>query len=183
MVREVRFFALPAFAFLLLPSLAMAQAEQRPMFELPSLGIEIAQKTSRSEQAVALFNAGKWQEAARLYRDAVKEMPKNSPEAYEAYDMAARLYFYGHNYGDARAMMESAASVAEATGDVVTAAYRHVDAAFIAVWEGYPGSRREHVQRAEQFASSSDVSAEHAARIAALIQGVRALPVSENRKD
>lgn len=60
-----------------------------------------------------------------------------------------RLYFYGDDFGTAREMMERAATVAETTGDIVSAAYRHVDAAFIAVWEGYPGSRREHVQMAE----------------------------------
>jgi hypothetical protein len=103
-------------------------------------------------------------------------MPPNDPNSYPGFDMAARLYFYGDEFSSAREMMERAAGVATATGDIVTAAYRHVDAAFIAVWEGYPGSRREHVRQAESFASRTNFERAHAARIYALINGVTALP-------
>lgn len=179
MPHSLRVSAFPVL-LLLMPSLAQGQAEQRAMYELPTLSIEIAQNTPMGEQAMALFEQGKWDEAARLYRDAADGLADNSVEAYQAYDLAARLYFYGHDYGSARAMMERAATVAQATGDVVSAAYRHIDAAFIAVWEGYPGSRRDHVEAAERLSADPGMSAEHAARIKALIHGVRALPVEQS---
>lgn len=180
MPQFVRFSAFPSLLLLLMPSLARGQAEQRGMYELPTLSIEIASNTPMGEQATALFDQGKWDEAAKLYRDAANEQPENSVEAYQAYDLAARLYFYGHDYRSAREMMEKAANVAQATGDVVSAAYRHIDAAFIAVWEGYPGSRRDHAEAAERLSSDPGVSAEHAARIRSLIHGVRALPVEKS---
>ena len=98
---------------------------------------------------------------------------------YLQFDQAARLYFYAGDFADARKMMERAAEVAEATGDMVSAAYRHVDAAFIAVWEGYPGSRRDHVRAAEEYAASPDMAEADAERIHALTRGVASLPVKE----
>jgi hypothetical protein len=54
--------------------------------------------------------------------------------------------------------MEKAASVAEATGDVVTAANAWVDVAFIAVVEGFDGKRRESVANARSLAEADGVS-------------------------
>lgn len=56
--------------------------------------------------------------------------------------------------------METAASVAEATGDVVVAAHAWVDAAFLAIEEGYPGKRREFVRNAGRLAQSDLLSDE-----------------------
>lgn len=156
-----------------------AQTEGRPMYELPTLSVVVASTSPIDSRAEALYTGGKWNEAARVYRDAAEDRPSGDAKAYEAYDMAARLYFYGRDFGAAREMMEQAAEVAEATGDVVSAAYRHVDAAFIAVWEGYPGSRREHVAAAEAHAAREEVGEEHVRRIRALIYGVSSLPVPE----
>lgn len=180
MTRSVRVLTLSTLIGLSLPCLARAQqVEQRAMYELPALTVVVSRDTPLSEQALGLFTAGKWREAAEVYRNAASGMTVNSVEAYEAYDMAARLYFYGRDYGSSRDMMERAASIAEETGDIVSAAYRHVDAAFIAVWEGYPGSRREHIKMAEEYAASEDFGAEHAAKISALIHGVSALPMKD----
>lgn len=152
-------------------------AEQRAMYELPTLTIDVVSDIgSLSDRARSHYQQGEWSEAARLYQQAAEGMPPNDPNSYPAFDMAARLYFYGDEFSSAREMMERAAEVATATGDIVTAAYRHVDAAFIAVWEGYPGSRREHVRQAESLARSTDFGSEHAVRIHALINGVTALP-------
>lgn len=181
MPRDVRILSLGILMLLLTPPLSLAQTEQRAMYELPSLSIEMATAAPQSEQAMALFSAGNWKEAGQLYEKTGTEAAKNSVEAYRAYDMAARMYFYGHDYTAARWSMGKAAEIAEATGDLVSAAYRHVDAAFIAVWEGYSGSRRDHVRRAEELAGRPEVSPEHAAKIASLIQGVTALPVSDTR--
>ena len=50
--------------------------------------------------------------------------------------------------------MEDAAEVAEATGDVLTAAHAYVDAAFIAIAEDYDGMEREFVADAREVVDS-----------------------------
>ena len=101
--------------------------------------------------------------------------------SYISYDLSARLYFYAGEFTASREMMERAAEVAEATGDRNSAAYRHVDAAFIAIWEGFPGKRREHVAAADSYPGSGDLDEEDVARIGALIRGVGSLPMDEGR--
>jgi len=173
-----RILSTMAGAALFLPATLVAQV--RPTYELPSITVSAPSESSPLyESASALYQAGDWEEAAELYRDAAEGMPENDPNSYLTYDQAARLYFYAGEYGDARSMMEQAAGVAEATGDMVSAAYRHVDAAFIAVWEGYPGKRREHVETAEEYAAEYDFDEADALRIGALTRGVAALPVAE----
>jgi len=160
-------------------ALSAQTAEGRPMYELPTLSVIVAGTTPTDSRAEALYADGRWNEAAQVYREAAEARASGDAKAYEAYDMAARLYFYGRNFGAARKMMERAAELAEATGDVVSAAYRHVDAAFIAVWEGYPGRRRDHVAAAEAHAAREGFGEEHVRRIRALIYGISSLPVTE----
>ena len=165
---------------LFLPTALSAQEQPRPTYELPSISVMAPSEADPLyESAAAMYQAGDWEEAARLYRDAAEGMPENDPNSYLTFDQAARLYFYAGEYGEARQMMEEAASVAEATGDMVAAAYRHVDAAFIAVWEGYPGKRREHVMAAEEFVAEYEFKAADAEKIGALTRGVAALPVED----
>lgn len=190
MLRGFRFSVVAGAVALLTPSTAVAQAqgmvaaaEQRPMYELPSLSVVVSGATALDERAATLYQQGDWSDAAKLYRDAAEQMPDADPNSYSSYDMAARLYFYGDEYRTAREMMERAAEVAEATGDVVSAAYRHVDAAFIAVWEGYPGSRREHVSAAKALAGEEEFGEQHAQKIQALIHGVGALPMANDGDD
>ena len=160
------------------PSALLAQ--DRPMYELPSITVAaLSEADPLYESASALYQAGDWEGAALLYRNAAEGMPVNDPNSYVTFDQSARLYFYAGEFSEARDMMERAASVAEATGDLLSAAYRHVDAAFIAVWEGYPGMRREHVATAERFAVEHDFPADDVAHIQALTRGVGLLPVRE----
>jgi len=173
---------------LICPSLAFGQAEnmaaeQRPMYELPTLAVVVSGETPLDQRATELYQAGSWSEAADLYLGAAEGMPENDANSYKAYDMAARLYFYGRDYSKARTAMERAAEVAEATGDELSAALRHVDAAFIAIWEGYPGSRREHVRQAQAHADVEGFGDENAQRISALIHGVESLPMDEDTDD
>ena len=163
---------------LILPSVLVAQ--ERPMYELPSITVTaLSEADPLFESAAVLYESGQWEEAAELYRDAAQAMPENDPNSYITFDQSARLYFYAGEYSEARKMMEDAAKVAKATGDLVSAAYRHVDAAFIAVWEGYPGKRREHVALAEEYAAENEFSAEDLGRIHALTRGVASLPVAD----
>jgi tetratricopeptide (TPR) repeat protein len=173
-----RLFSLTALAALVLP--AVLRAQDRPMYELPTITVTaLSEADPLYESAVALYEAGEWAEAAKLYRDASEGMPQNDPNSYITYDQSARLYFYAGEFSEARDMMEQAAMVAEATGDMVSAAYRHVDAAFIAVWEGYPGKRREHVATAEELAVEHEFGEDDAEHIHALTRGVGMLPVKE----
>jgi tetratricopeptide (TPR) repeat protein len=165
----------------LLPRAAVAQDEaMRPMYELPTITITAPVETDPLyERVTALYEQARWVDAAKLHREAAESMPKNDPNAYIQYDRAGRLYFYGGEYGNSRNMMENAAEIAEATGDMVSAAYRHIDAAFIAVWEGYPGMRREHVATAEKYATEYDFDEGDYEKVYALTRGVGILPVEE----
>ncbi len=165
----------------LAPRTSAAQdVEMRPMYELPTITVTAPVETDPLyDRVTALYEQAKWIEAAEVHRDAAESMPANDPNAYVQYDRAARLYFYGGEYDEARNMMEHAAEIAEATGDMVSAAYRHIDAAFISVWEGYPGMRREHVAAAERYAEEYDFGAEDYQHVYALTRGVGMLPMDE----
>ena len=171
---------------LAIPSLASAQAqdmatEQRPMYELPALTVVVTGETPLDQRAADLYQQGEWSSAADLYMAAAEKMPAMEAASYRPLDMAGRLYFYGRNYSKARQAMERAAQVAEATGDIVSAALRHVDAAFIAVWEGYPASRREHIQKAQEHAQTEGFGEENAQKVRALVYGVESLPAGESQ--
>lgn len=173
--------ALAALLLTLTPDLSVAQdAELRPMYELPTITVLApVEGDPLYDQVTALYEQARWEDAAKLHREAAESMPENDANAYGEYDRAARLYFYAGMYGEARDMMEHAASIAEATGDMESAAYRHIDAAFIAVWEGYPGKRREHVEIAERYANEYDFGEEDASHVYALTRGVGYLPMDE----
>ncbi len=180
MTKYLRFVSVGALAAFVFPAAAQAQDAPRPMYELPTITVSVLSEADPLyEAASGLYQAGDWKSAAELYREAAEGMPSNDENSYILYDMSARLYFYAGEFTDSREMMERAAEVAGATGDVVSAAYRHVDAAFIAVWEGYPGKRREHVNAAEMLAGGEGFDEDEAAHVTALIRGVDALPVDE----
>jgi hypothetical protein len=144
-----RILCVAAIAALTLPLNLQAQVDDRPMYELPSITVTaLSESDPLFEAASILYQAGEWEAAAKLYREAAETMPENDPNSY-----------------------------AEAAGDKVSAAYRHVDAAFISVWEGYPGMRREHVAVAEKYASEEGFGEEDKFRVQALTRGVSSLPV------
>jgi hypothetical protein len=176
----MRYLSAAALAAFVLPGPAGAQEVPRPMYELPTITVTVLSEADPLyETASTLYQAGDWMGAAELYRGAAEGMPENDANSYVPFDMSARLYFYANEFTESREMMERAAAVADATGDVVSAAYRHVDAAFIAVWEGYPGMRREHVAAAEKYAGAEGFDEAAADRVMALIRGVDALPMDD----
>lgn len=179
MAEGPRILSLVALAVFLLPSSIDAQEMQRPMYELPTITVSVLSETDPLfEAASGLYQAGDWNGAAELYR--AEAEGRNEAESYLFFDMSARLYFYAGEFGDSREMMERAAEVAEMTGDRVSAAYRHVDAAFVAIWEGFPSKRREHVAAAETLARTEGFGESDAAKVDALIRGVSTLPVGED---
>jgi tetratricopeptide (TPR) repeat protein len=181
----VSFLKLGLAAALLLPLaphavLAQQQTGMRPMYELPTITVTaVAETDPLYEKATALYEQARWEDAAVLHREAAESMAENDPNAYVQYDRSARLYFYAGDYTTSRQMMERAAEIAEATGDMVSAAYRHIDAGFISVWEGYPGKRREHVATAERYAKDNDFDQADYEHVFALTRGVGMLPVEE----
>lgn len=181
MKRVLPLAVLTALLLALVPDSSVAQdAELRPMYELPTITVLApVEGDPLYDQVMALYEQARWEDAAKLHRKAAESMAENDANAYGEYDRAARLYFYAGEYSMAREMMEHAASIAEATGDMESAAYRHIDAAFISVWEGYPGKRREHVEIAERYANEYDFGKEDASHVYALTRGVGNLPMDD----
>jgi len=154
---------------------ASAGAQDHEMFELPAIQVEALQNPLHVA-AIALYETpSRWAEAGELHEAAARELTRNDAGQFFGFNRAALLYLYAGETGRSRRAMERAASVAEATGDVLTAANSWVDAAFIAVAEGFPGKRRQFVTRARGLAESDLLSADESASILARIDGA---PVS-----
>lgn len=135
-------------------------AQERPMFELPAIEAS-ALRDDAHVRAEALYGVpGRWSDAGELHEAAARRLPDNDAAQYFGFRQAAILYAHADAPARARRAMEKAASVAEATGDVVVAAHAWVDAAFLAIEEGYPGKRRELVRNAGRLAQSELLSDE-----------------------
>ena len=165
----IRTGALALVAIAAVPSAASAQS--RETFELPAIQVEALQNPLHVA-AIALYETpARWAEAGKLHETAAKELTKNDAGQFFGFNRAAILYLYSGETASSRRAMEKAASVAEATGDVVTAANSWVDAAFIAVAEGFAAKRREFVDNARSLADEDEVSADDRAAILARIDG------------
>jgi hypothetical protein len=155
-----------------------ARAQDRPTYELPAIEVTVLQ-TDLHQRAMELYELpDRWAEAADLHRQAAERLTDNDAGQFFGFSRASLLYFYAGESGKARKNMERAARVAEATGDVLTAANAWVDAAFIAVAEGYAGKKREFVAEARTLADSDLMSDEARAEILARIDGAPTGPAS-----
>lgn len=145
---------LPAMVAILLTAAGDAMAQSREMFQLPALQMTAFQNPLH-RAAIELYETPiRWEEAGALHEQAARELPKNDAAAYFGFQRAAVLYFHADETARARKAMEQAADVAEATGDILTAAHTWVDAAFLAVAESYPGKKREYVRAVRELAAS-----------------------------
>ena len=157
---------------------APAAAQDRPSFELPAIEVTVLQ-SDLHQTAISLYEFPSfWELAADLHKQAADNLPRNDAGQFFGYSRAAVLYFYAGEFDDARRSMEDAAEVAEATGDVFTAANAYVDAAFVAIAEGFAGKKREFVSEARGLAESEWITAEERADILARIDGAPAGPAS-----
>lgn len=165
----IRAGALALVAIAALPALASAQS--RETFELPAIQVEAFQNPLHVE-ALALYETpSRWAEAGELHEKAAKELLKNDAGQFFGYNRAAALYLYAGETARSRRAMEKAASVAEATGDVLTAANAWIDAAFIAIAEGFTAKKREFVANARSLADAEVLSEGERAGILARIDG------------
>lgn len=155
-----------------------ALAQNRPTYELPAIEVTVLQ-TDLHQQAMELYEVPeRWADAADLHRRAAERLVDNDAGQFFGFSRASLLYFHAGELGSARKNMERAARVAAATGDVLTAANAWVDAAFIAIAEGYAGKKREFVAEARTLAASDLIADESRAAILARIDGAPAGPAS-----
>lgn len=157
---------------------APAAAQDRPSYELPAIEVTVLQNDLH-QTAISLYELPQfWELAGDLHKQAADALPRNDAGQFFGYSRAAVLYFHAGDFVDARRAMEDAARVAEATGDLLVAANAYVDAAFIAIAEGYAGKKREFVSAARVLADSQWVTAEERAEILTRIEGAPAGPAS-----
>lgn len=162
--------ALAALALLLLAPTG-AEAQSREMFELPPLQVTAFQSPLHSKAMDLYEQPERWEEAGELHERAAKLLPNNAADGYFGFQRAAVLYFHAGEIARSRKAMERAAEVADATGDLLTAAHTWVDAAFLAVAEGYAGKKREFVRTARELAASELLDEADRALILARIDG------------
>ena len=165
-----------AIALALLAGAAEATAQSREMFELPALEVTAFQNPVHSSAMELYETPARWEEAGEMHERVAKGLPKNDAAAYFGFHRAAVLYFYADDTARARKAMEKAAEVAEATGDVLTAAHTWVDAAFLAVAEGYAGKKREFVRNVRGLATSELLTAADRDGILARVDGAEISP-------
>jgi len=177
-MRTMRLLEAVAASAAVLVAVAPAAAQDRPSFELPAIEVMV-QQSDLHQVAISLYELPSyWKLAGDLHKQAADNLPKNAAGQFFGYSRAAVLYFHAGEFDDARRSMEDAAEVAEATGDVFTAANAYVDAAFVAIAEGYAGKKREFVREAIELADSDWITAEEKADILARIEGAPAGPAS-----
>lgn len=166
---KIRTGALALVAIAAVP--AVAGAQSREMFELPAIQVEAFQNPLHLAALELYETPARWEEAGELHEEAAKQLVKNDAGQFFGFSRAAALYLYAGETGRSRRAMEKAAEVAEATGDVLTAANAWVDAAFIAIAEGFAGKRREFVANARTLAASDLLPGDERAAILARIDG------------
>ncbi len=151
-----------------------AVAQDRPSYELAAIEVSVMHN-SLHQQAMELYEfPERWMEAGDLHKQAAESLRKNAAGQYFGFSRAALLYFHAGEFDDARRSMEKAAHVAEATGDVLTAANAYVDAAFIAIAEGFAGKKREFVAEARDLAGSELLTLDQREQVIRRIEGAPA---------
>ena len=177
-MRMMRLLGVVAASATVLVAAAPAAAQDRPSYELPAIEVAVMQ-SDLHQVAMTLYEFPSfWELAADLHKQAADNLPRNDAGQFFGYSRAAILYFHAGEFDDARRVMERAARVAEATGDVYTAANTYVDAAFVAIAEGFAGKKREFVREARALAESECVTVGEKADILARIDGQPAGPAS-----
>ena len=177
-MRTMRLLGAVAASAAVIVAAAPAAAQDRPSYELPAIEVSVLQ-TDLHQTAISLYELPTfWELAGDLHLQAAENLPRNDAGQFYGFSRAAVLYFHAGEFDASRRAMEDAAEVAEATGDFFVAANTYVDAAFIAIAEGYAGKKREFVREARDLADSVSITDEERAEILARIEGAPAGPSS-----
>ena len=130
-----------------LPSAAAAQ------YRLPTI-VSSVKADSLREVAVGLRTAGRWRDAARLYRRSAEFRAANDSLGSQCLTEAAALAYAAGDRSWARTDLAHAAERSLARGDLRAAALAYLDAAWIAQEQQKPGQVWEFGHRAEILAAS-----------------------------
>ena len=130
-----------------LPGAAEAQ------YRLPTI-VSSVQADSLHEAAVELRTAGRYRDAARLYRRSAEFRAIEDSLGVQCLTEAAALAYAAGDRSAARTDMAHAAERALARGDLRAAGLAYLDAAWIAQEQEKPGQVREFGHRAEILAAS-----------------------------
>ena len=125
-----------------------------------------------SEASRFLDQPDRWAYAANLYWAAAQLRADEDPQGEEDLRIAANLAFETDNAAGAIAALESAASRALASGDVVRAADIFSDAAWVASKAGRLGERRRLASRVAELADSTGLTRAERSQIMSRFRGV-----------
>lgn len=134
-----------------LPGAAAAQ------YRLPTI-VSTVKADSLREVAIGLRTAGRYRDAARLYRRSAEFRAAEDPLGPQCLTEAAALSYAAGDRSGARTDMAHAADRALARGDLRAAALAYLDAAWIAQEQKNPSQVWEFGHRAEILAASSLLS-------------------------
>jgi hypothetical protein len=130
-----------------LPSAAAAQ------YRLPPI-VSSAKADSLQLAAANLVAAGRWRDAARMYRRSAEYRAAEDPVGFQCLTNAGAVAYAAGDHSAARSDMAHAAERALARGDLRAAALAYLDAAWIAQEQQKPGQVWEFGHRAEILAAS-----------------------------
>ena len=130
-----------------LPSVAAAQ------YRLPTI-VSTVKADSLREAAFGLRAAGRYRDAARLYRRSAEFRAADDSLGFQCLTEAAALAYAAGDRSGARTDMAHAAERAMARGDLRAAALAYLDAAWIAQEQEKPRQVYEFGHRAEVLAAS-----------------------------
>jgi hypothetical protein len=130
-----------------LPGVAGAQ------YRLPTI-VSSVKADSLHEVAMGLREAGRWRDAARVYRRSAEFRAAEDPRGSKCLTEAAALAYAAGDRSGARTDLAHAAERALARGDLRAAALAYLDAAWIAQEQKKPRQVYEFGHRAEILAAS-----------------------------
>jgi hypothetical protein len=154
-----------------LPSAAAAQ------YRLPTI-VSSVKADSLREVAAGLRTAGRYRDAARLYRRSAEFRAAEDSLGVQCLTEAAALAYAAGDHSGARTDLARAAERALARGDIRVAALSYLDAAWIAQEQEKPGQVWEFGHRAEILAASPLLSRSDRG---AILQRIERAPVAMRR--
>jgi hypothetical protein len=122
-------------------------------YRLPAL-VTSVEADSMHSAAARLAQAGRWGDAARLYRRSAELRAPDDPLGFTCLREAAQLSYGAGDLSGARNDMVRAANQALARGDLRAAALAYVDAAWVAQEQKKPRQVWDLGRRAEMLAAS-----------------------------